>query len=151
MDETKSEPPKIKVVDRRKFSAEGDPLETAVPAAETTASAPLPENPEPEPAAPTPDPGPAAPSPDPGPASPAQENRTQPSQLFLELVTMLAGQAELLLVGAEDLPAQPAEAQRMINYLGVLEEKTAGNITDEEAKLLSSLLYQLRTLYLERK
>jgi len=64
---------------------------------------------------------------------------------------MLAGQAELLLVGAEDLPAQPAEAQRMIDYLGVLEEKTAGNLSDDEAKLLSGLLYQLRTFYLQRK
>jgi hypothetical protein len=142
VDEAKSEPPKIKVVDRRKFSAEGDPLEAPVPAAETTASPPPTENLKPESAAPKPDSGPAAPAP---------EHPAHPSQLFLELVTMLAGQAELLLVGAEDLPAQPAEAQRMINYLGVLEEKTAGNITDDEAKLLSNLLYQLRTLYLQRK
>ena len=47
--------------------------------------------------------------------------------------------------------AQPAEAHRMINYLGVLEEKTAGNLSDDEVKLLSSLLYQLRTFYLQRK
>ena len=142
MDETRSEPPKIKVVDRRKFSAEGDPLETAVPTAETAVPASPPEVPMSESAAPTPESG---------PATPAPEHRGQPSQLFLELVTMLAGQAELLLVGAEDLPAQPAEAQRMINYLGVLEEKTAGNLSDDEAKLLSSLLYQLRTFYLQRK
>ena len=37
MGETKSEPPKIKVVDRRKFSAEGDPLETPGAAAEEAA------------------------------------------------------------------------------------------------------------------
>jgi len=142
VDETRSEPPKIKVVDRRKFSAEGDPLETAVPTAETADPVSPPEIPMSESAAPTPESG---------PATPAPEHRGQPSQLFLELVTMLAGQAELLLVGAEDLPAQPAEAQRMINYLGVLEEKTAGNLSDDEAKLLSSLLYQLRTFYLQRK
>jgi hypothetical protein len=142
VDETRSEPPKIKVVDRRKFSAEGDPLETEVPTAETTVPASPPENPTSESAAPTPEPA---------STTPAPEHRGQPSQLFLELVTMLAGQAELLLVGAEDLPAQPAEAQRMINYLGVLEEKTAGNLFDDEAKLLSSLLYQLRTIYLQRK
>jgi hypothetical protein len=142
VDETRSEPPKIKVVDRRKFSAEGDPLETEVPTAETTVPASPPENPTSESAAPTPEPA---------STTPAPEHRGQPSQLFLELVTMLAGQAELLLVGAEDLPAQPAEAQRMINYLGVLEEKTAGNLSDDEAKLLSSLLYQLRTFYLQRK
>jgi len=142
VDEKRSEPPKIRVVDRRKFSAEGEPLETAVPTAETAVPASPPEVPMSESAAPTPESG---------PATPAPEHRGQPSQLFLELVTMLAGQAELLLVGAEDLPAQPAEAQRMINYLGVLEEKTAGNLSDDEAKLLSSLLYQLRTFYLQRK
>ena len=64
---------------------------------------------------------------------------------------MLAGQAELLLVGAENLPAQPAEGQRLIDYLGVLEEKTTGNLSDEEAKVLSSVLYQLRTFFLQRK
>lgn len=142
MDEKRSEQPKIKVVDRRKFSSDGDPLDTADPAAETTPPAPPPEEPISES---------AKPLPESGPATPAPKHRGQPSQLFLELVTMLAGQAELLLVGAEDLPAQPAEAQRMIDYLGVLEEKTAGNLSDDESKLLSSLLYQLRTFYLQRK
>jgi hypothetical protein len=33
----------------------------------------------------------------------------------------------------------------------VLEEKTAGNLSDEEAKVLSSVLYQLRTFFLQRK
>jgi hypothetical protein len=143
VDETKSEPPKIKVVDRRKFTAEGDPLEGPAPAAETTAPAAAPpEEPAVEPETPTPEPDPVA---------PPTEGRGHPSQRFLELVTMLAGQAELLLVGAEDLPAQPAEAQRLIDYLGVLEEKTAGNLSDEEAKVLSSVLYQLRTFFLQRK
>ena len=64
---------------------------------------------------------------------------------------MLAGQAELLLVGAKDLPAQPEEGQRLINYLGVLEEKTAGNLAAEEAKILSTVLYQLRTFFLQSK
>ena len=64
---------------------------------------------------------------------------------------MLASQAELLMVGAEDFPAQPAEAQRMIDYLGVLEEKTAGNLSEDEAKILSTVLYQLRTSFLQRK
>ena len=120
MGEKNSEQPKIKVVDRRKFSSDGDPLETGAPAAETTA----PEAPPEDLVSET-----AVPPPEPGPATPAPEHHGQPSQMFLELVTMLAGQAELLLVGADDLPAQPAEAQRMINYLGVLEEKTAGNLS----------------------
>jgi hypothetical protein len=143
--ETKSEPPKIKVVDRRKFSADGDPLEAPAAAAEEAAEASMPEAPPEDAAVET-----EAPVPEPD-AVPPTSNSDQPNQLFLELVTMLAGQAELLLVGAENLPAQPAEAQRVINYLGVLEEKTAGNLSEEESKLLSSVLYQLRTFFLQRK
>ena len=109
---------------------------------ETTAPASPPEDPISES---------APPAPESGPATPAPEHRGQSSQQFLELVTLLAGQAELLLVGAEDLPAQPAEAHRMIDYLGILEEKTAGNLSADESKLLSSLLYQLRTFYMQRK
>ena len=52
---------------------------------------------------------------------------------------------------AKDLPAQPEEGQRLINYLGVLEEKTAGNLAAEEAKILSTVLYQLRTFFLQSK
>jgi hypothetical protein len=144
--ETKSEPPKIKVVDRRKFSAEGDPLEAPAPAAEEASEAAATAASLEEPAV-----EPEAPVQEPDPVPPPKGHRAQPSQDFLELVTMLAGQAELLLVGAEDIPAQPAEAQRLINYLGVLEEKTAGNLTDDESKVLSSVLYQLRTFFLQRK
>jgi hypothetical protein len=83
------------------------------------------------------------------PASKSSQN--QSSQSFLELLTMLAGQAELLLVGAEGLPAQPEEARRLIDYLAVLEEKTRGNLSEEEARVLSSVVFQLRTFYLQRK
>jgi hypothetical protein len=48
------------------------------------------------------------------------------------------------------MPAQPAEAQRVIDYLGVLEERTAGNLSADEAKILSTVLYQLRTAFLQR-
>lgn len=137
MGESKSKRPKIKVVDRRKFNADGDPLDTDV------------STPEPErPASPPEDPVVASEAP---PAeAPAAGQRGRSSHQFLELVTMLAAQAELFLVGAEDLPAQPAEAKRLIDYLGVLEEKTAGNLSAEEAKLLSNVVYQLRTIFLQR-
>lgn len=137
MDETRSEPPKIKVVDRRKFTTEGEPLEAPVAAQEP----PAPEEPVAESGKPM--------------ETPLPENSTpntsgQPSARFLELVAMLAGQAELLLVGTEEVPAQPVEAQRVIDYLGVLEEKTTGNLSVEESKVLSSILYQLRTYFLQR-
>jgi hypothetical protein len=130
------------VVDRRKFTADGDPLDQP-PVDDQPIAASTPAEPPPV------EPPPSVPGPE--TASPPKMRNGQPSQEFLELVTMLASQAELLLVGAEDLPAQPAEAQRMIDYLGVLEEKTAGNLTEDEAKLLATVLYQLRTYFLQRK
>lgn len=44
-----------------------------------------------------------------------------------------------------DLPA----AKQIIDILGVLEEKTRGNLDDSEQKLLSSLLYDLRVQYVD--
>jgi hypothetical protein len=62
---------------------------------------------------------------------------------------MLAQQAEFMMVGAEGLPAQPLQARRLIDYLGVLETKTKGNLSNDEAQLLSNLVYQLRTMYVQ--
>lgn len=38
-------------------------------------------------------------------------------------------------------------AKQTIDILGILKEKTAGNLTEEEAKLLENLLYDLRMRY----
>jgi len=40
-------------------------------------------------------------------------------------------------------------AKQIIDILGILEEKTKGNLTDSEAKLLGSLLYDLRVQYVD--
>ena len=40
-------------------------------------------------------------------------------------------------------------AQQMIDILGILEEKTRGNLTPAEEKLIGSLLYDLRLRYVE--
>ena len=44
-----------------------------------------------------------------------------------------------------DLPA----AKQIIDILGILEEKTRGNLDDSEKKLLCSLLYDLRVSYVD--
>ena len=44
-----------------------------------------------------------------------------------------------------DLPA----ARQIIDILGILEEKTRGNLDDSEAELLKSLLYDLRIQYVD--
>jgi uncharacterized membrane protein YgcG len=71
--------------------------------------------------------------------------------MFLELVGTLAQQAELLLSGAQGLPPQPAQAQRLIDYIGVLETKTRGNLSAEESQILSNVLFQLRSLFVQTR
>lgn len=41
-------------------------------------------------------------------------------------------------------------AKQTIDILGILEEKTKGNLTEAEANLLDNLLYTLRMRYLEK-
>jgi len=71
------------------------------------------------------------------------------SQVFLELVATLAQQAELLMVGGQGLPRQPEQARRLIDYLGILEAKTRGNLSAEESQILSNVVFQLRSLFLQ--
>ena len=47
------------------------------------------------------------------------------------------------------LPACIAGSKFAIDLLGVLEEKTAGNTTDEEAKELSQVLVELRSRFVQ--
>ena len=44
-----------------------------------------------------------------------------------------------------------ALAKQTIDILGMLEEKTQGNLTDDEAKMLKNILYELRMLYVKEK
>jgi len=69
----------------------------------------------------------------------------------MELIAGLAQQAEILLVGGQGIPAQPEEAKRVIEYLAMLETKTAGNLASEEKQVLSGVVFQLRSLYVQQK
>ncbi|MDH3356036.1 MAG: DUF1844 domain-containing protein [Desulfobacteraceae bacterium] len=42
-------------------------------------------------------------------------------------------------------------AKQTIDILGMLEEKTQGNLTEDEAKMLKSILYDLRMIYIKEK
>jgi hypothetical protein len=46
----------------------------------------------------------------------------------------------------EDLP----QAKFIIDTLGMLQEKTKGNLQEDEAALLENLLYELRSFYLAK-
>ncbi|MCU0235344.1 MAG: DUF1844 domain-containing protein [Thermoanaerobaculales bacterium] len=148
MSESKEGPRTVKVVDRRMFSADGTPREGVRPAERVPEQAARPVEREP-PARPE-----ATPRPAPPPAAEVGGSAaaaSASSQDFLELLAMLARNAELLLVGAEGMPAQPDEARRFINWLAALEAKTAGNLSREEAAILSDLVFQLRAAYLQSR
>lgn len=71
------------------------------------------------------------------------------------LMTFIAGMGTQALVhlGAIPDPAsgktqvQVQAAKYTIDMLGVIEEKTAGNLTDDEKRHLNGLLYELRMRY----
>jgi len=133
--ESKQPPDRIKVVDRRRFTNEGVLREDGSPAEQPEVAVAPPE---------------ASPSPRTEPSVPKAPPKAAGSILFVELVAMLVQQAELMLTGAEGLPPQPQDAQRLIDYLGVLEEKTRGNLAAEEEKVLSDVIFQLRSMYIQR-
>jgi hypothetical protein len=124
---------KVKVVDRRRFTVDGEavePSEAAPPAAPQAAEDP--------PAASPPEPAEQPP----GPGSPP------PAIGFLDLVDFLAQQAAALLSG--QIPGRgrdPQTARFFIDLLAVVEEKTAGQLSGEEARYLEDVLYQLRSLF----
>lgn len=80
--------------------------------------------------------------------------RTIPPADFHTLVNSITSQA-LFSMGAMPDPqtgqrfTDLAIARHHIDTLGVLEEKTMGNLTDEESQLLSGTLYELRASYVQ--
>jgi hypothetical protein len=49
--------------------------------------------------------------------------------------------------GGERIPPDMANAQRTIDLLQVLQEKTSGNLTLNESRLLDDVLYELRMTF----
>ncbi|MEO0586433.1 MAG: DUF1844 domain-containing protein [Planctomycetota bacterium] len=77
-----------------------------------------------------------------------------PPASFETLVSTLATQAVYALGGVQD----PQTGQRMvdlglarhsIDLLGVLEEKTKGNLTEEQADMIAQTVYELRNHYVQ--
>ena len=85
----------------------------------------------------------------------ANENFTMPEASFSFFVTTLAMQATIALgdvpepqtnKSQENLP----QAKFIVDTLGMLQEKTKGNLTQEEAALLEGVLYELRMSYVQK-
>lgn len=153
---TEREEKPIRVVDRRMFTPEGE-LRPGFEPEEASAPPPPPAMPR----AASPPPPPEAPestgmeseaTPLP-PADEPPETSAAPSE-FARIVSSLATTA----YSALGLLADPATggrhpdltiARQMIDWLGVLERKTRGNLSFEESDLLSRALYELRLAYVE--
>ena len=83
-----------------------------------------------------------------------QEKKQLPPADFSGLVSMLTTQAffALGLIRTEEDKDQPADlklAKYNIDMLEVIEQKSKGNLTEEEEKLLSGALHQLRMSFVK--
>ncbi len=85
------------------------------------------------------------------------ETHAQPPReiTFLGFVLSLASTAAVHFgdvpdpVSGEKHPADLVAAQQMIDILGLLEEKTRGNLTAEERSVLEQVIFELRLRFVE--
>src|SRR4051812_33350100 len=89
--------------------------------------------------------------------SPAEQGGESPKALpqidFATFVMSLASSV-LMHLGELSEPGEPSTpnlpmAKQTIDLLGMLEEKTRGNLSDEEARLLQHLLFDLRIKFVD--
>ena len=128
------------VTDRRAFDPSGAP-KSEPPVAPTVAAHVAPEKPDNKAQEPT---TPAA----------REPLRSLPPADFATLVLSLGSSAVMYLGQSEEPDGKKAPrnlpmAKHAIDLLTVLEEKTKGNLSPEEAQILESLLFDLRLSYVE--
>jgi hypothetical protein len=137
MANNKDEPSSFRVVDRRPFSANGTLREPS-----REAEKPPEKAPEPVPAAPV--------QAEAEPEEYVDENAMGFDMLVSYLSTTAMFQLGLLEgPGGERIPPDLPNARRTIDLLQVLQEKTHGNLTQREVKLLDDVLYDLRLSFVE--
>jgi hypothetical protein len=137
MADEKNEPSGFKVVDRRSFNSEGSRRDES-PSEVRKA--------EPPPAAQ----GAGRPQ----VVEPPEEETTEETSGFETLVSYLSTTTMFQLgllagPGGERIPPDMPNAQRTIDLLQVLQEKTQGNLTPNESRLLDDVLYELRMTFVE--
>jgi hypothetical protein len=170
----KEKKPEFVVTDKRKFNMDGEARPDAVPEAPKQ-EAPKPEAVKPapvaaaEPVAAKETAKPAAQSvtqsatqPTTHPAEPLPESgyngERERSQFggqkmeFIHLLDMLV-QTAMMYAGALDTGAERrvdiVGVRQMIDLISVLEEKTKGNLTEQEKDILTNTVFQLRMTYME--
>lgn len=157
--------PEFVVTDRRKFNYDGAPRPDAPKEEET--SAPVPPPPAPKPAEPVaaepwppavpPQPGKPAAAPAPVPATgyDAEHERTAfggQKMEFIHLLEMLVQTAMMYagaMEGGTERRIDVVGLRQMIDLIGVLGEKTKGNLNEQEQQVLTNTLFQLRMTYME--
>lgn len=84
----------------------------------------------------------------------AKEPKELPPVDFVSFILSLAASAQVHLgliptPGGEKVEKNVGLAKQTIDVLGVLQEKTKGNLTAEEEKILTEILHTLRLQYVE--
>jgi hypothetical protein len=144
------EEPKVKVSDRRRFTAEGqqrDPSEVDPPPQESGAAGGGPAA-----AGSTPGPPPSEATAGPAAGAPGAARPNLPPASFELLVLSLAVQAQMELGLGPPAEGQVPDldiARHTIDLLAILQQKTKGNLTLEEQRLLENTLTELRFRYVQ--
>ncbi|MCZ6769196.1 MAG: DUF1844 domain-containing protein [Acidobacteria bacterium] len=144
MDEEKEEQEQsgFKVTDRRQFTSEGE-VRQEEPQQPAPAQPPPPQEQQPPKAS---------------QEEEASQIPPQDSSQVVDFASFLLSLATTGMVHLGEIPepntGQKSEdlegARQMIDILSLLQEKTEGNLSGEEAKLLESLLYELRMKFLSK-
>ena len=158
---------KIKVTDKRIFTAEGEIREgrrDQEVGADVLGDGPEPQQVDESPGAEppraaakspeTPLESPMERSGEPAGRQPGTGDGDLPAPTFVDLIGLLA-QPIAMFLGDASMPGGEAEenlplARFHIDLLDLVQSKTKGNINSEEAKLLEDLLFQLRMRYVEK-
>lgn len=122
----------FKVEDRRRFSETGEARPGAVDAAASTPAQPEPAN------------------------APPPSATQHPDELTFS--SFIMGLTTQVLVHLGEIPdpitkqssADLAAARQLIDILGLLQQKTHGNLDETESELLQGMLYDLRLRFVER-
>ncbi len=139
--EAEDEANQFKVTDRRQFTSEGETRQDPEPQPEPSEAPPPPAEPLRE-------------APQKAPPDSADED----SQEGMNFASFLLSLATTGMVHLGEIPepstGQTLEnleaARQMIDILGILKEKTEGNLTPEESQLMENMLYEMRMRFLAK-
>ena len=92
-----------------------------------------------------------------GPKTGQEEAEYQLPEINFPTFIFSLNSSALLNLGAIEDPGTGEKTQNLllakqtIDILGMLEEKTKGNLSEDEAAMLKNILYELRMLYVKEK